>query len=123
MGFQNPLFKNPLTSLLIVLLYPIHYWSERPACTAFALFFFLTATLQTYGSVTPYDLYLVFLCKSYSRQEADLEMEEMSFNSRSLKDKRNRVMNMPSDMCRKGTRKSGSVIEECVISLMEEEVG
>ena len=67
--------------------------------------------------MTPYDLYLVFLCKSYSRQEADLEMEEMSFNSRSLKEKRNRVMN--SDISMKGTRKSGSVIEECVISLME----
>ena len=79
--------------------------------------------MQTYGSVNPYDLYLVFLCKSYSRQEADLEMEEMSFNSRSLNEKRNRVMNMPSDVSNsmKGTRKSGSVIEECVISLMEEE--
>ena len=77
--------------------------------------------MQTYGSVTPYDLYLVFLCKSYSRQEADLEMEEMSFNSRSLKAKRDRVMVMPSDISMKGTRKSGSVIEECVISLTEEE--
>ena len=47
----------------------------------------------------------------------------MSFNSRSLNEKRNRVMNMPSDVSNsmKATRKSGSVIEECVISLMEEE--
>ena len=63
---------------------------------------------QMYGTITLFDLYLVFQCNASTTEEEDIEMEE---HTTGIGEKKNRVMNSDKET------KGGQCREEYVISV------